>query len=211
MISVTDTGAGMDAETTQQIFEPFFTTKEAGKGTGLGLSVVYGIVEQHSGLIHVYSEPGRGTTFKVYLPTAGVAVAQRSETVEERVGGGNETILIAEDEQTLRELARAILEGLGYRVVLAGDGDEAVRAFEANRSHVDLLVVDWVMPKRNGYEVYQHIRSLGCNLPVVFTTGYSPEMVSHEAIDAAGGLLLQKPYGVGELGRIVRRALDRRS
>ncbi len=214
-MTISDTGTGMDAETRKRIFEPFFTTKETGKGTGLGLSMVYGIVKQHGGLIEVYSEPRQGTSFKIYLPVEEKAVKEEAqEEVQQPLRGGTETILVAEDEEALRSLARSILEELGYTVLLAKDGVEAVELYKANQERIALMLFDIVMPHMGGREAYEQISSLGGDGPVIFMTGYSAEIVQYEFvkqnkfIEAAGAVLMQKPYTVETLGRKVREVLD---
>ncbi|MBI3649922.1 MAG: PAS domain S-box protein [Acidobacteria bacterium] len=208
-ISICDDGTGMDAETLQHIFEPFFTTKEEGKGTGLGLAVVFGIIQQHNGLIHVYSEMGIGTTFKVYLPAHQSAFAAPQLQAEEvPLPNGKETILIGEDDETLQRLARSALEGLGYKVLLANNGEEVLRQFTAHRDQIDLLILDMVMPRCGGYEAYQEIQKLNGAMPVIFVTGYSTEMTRHTLVPETNAVVLQKPYGVAELGRKVRALLD---
>jgi two-component system cell cycle sensor histidine kinase/response regulator CckA len=210
MLAVTDTGTGMDAATLDRIFEPFFTTKELGKGTGLGLATVYGIVRQHGGFLHVYSEVGIGTTFRVYLPVT-PATEKTAVTVEESrpVRGGSETILIAEDHEGLRELARETLANLGYEILIACDGEEAVRLFQANRDRVDLLLLDVVMPKVNGPEAYARISAENVGVAVIFATGYSPEMALLQNAQERGLTILQKPYLPQDLARRVRETLDR--
>ena len=215
-IKVSDTGCGMDAETRARIFEPFFTTKELGKGTGLGLSTVYGIVKQHDGHINAYSEPGHGTTFRIYLPEHESQTVVESATAPTILKGGTETILVAEDEAALRDLARDVLEGLGYKVLLAQDGAEAVTLYEAERARIDLLLLDVVMPHVGGHEAYERMHALDGTTPVVFMTGYSVETVQNKFVKhrhfvkEAGAMLLQKPYNVESLGRKVREALDGR-
>jgi PAS domain S-box-containing protein len=207
-IKVSDTGTGMDEETRSRIFEPFFTTKPIGKGTGLGLSMVFGIVKQHEGLVEVYSEPGRGTAFKIYLPADGKAVAEETHEALPPVRGGTETILVAEDEEPLRDLARSILEELGYTVLLARDGAEAAEIYAENSGRINLLVFDVVMPRLGGPEAYRRICSTGDEPPALFMTGYSAEMVNGELAGGAKVPLLQKPYSVEVFGRKVREVLD---
>lgn len=211
---VSDNGTGMDAETRNRIFEPFFTTKETGKGTGLGLSMVFGIVKQHGGMIEVESEPGRGTSFRIYLPVDENAVKEETQDVLPPIRGGTETILVAEDEEALRGLAQSILEDSGYTVLLAKDGAEAVEIYEANRGKISLLLLDIVMPRMGGSEAYERINQLDGAVPVLFMTGYSAEIVQYEFvkqnkfIEEAGAVLMQKPYSVETLGRKVREVLD---
>src|SRR5277367_2929827 len=210
MLAVTDTGTGMDAATLDRIFEPFFTTKDTGKGTGLGLATVYGIVSQHGGFLHVYSEVGIGTTFRTYLPIVPL-ITKSVEIVEDTspVRGGTETILVAEDHEGLRELARETLANLGYDILLASDGEEAVRVFQANRERIDLLLLDVVLPKLNGPEAYSRISAEREDVPVIFATGYSPEMELLHNAQERGLTILQKPYAPRELARRVRETLDR--
>lgn len=209
-ITVSDTGTGMDAETRTRIFEPFFTTKEVGKGTGLGLSTVYGIVKQHEGLVEVYSELGRGTTFKIYLPVEENSADEESGIAQAPIRGGDETILIAEDEDALRELATHILEDLGYSVITAKDGQEAVELYKEHNGKIDLIMLDMVMPRMGGYDTYEQMCKLQNNPPVIFMTGYSLEMLQNrfnekkEITDP----LIQKPYNIEMLSRKVREVLD---
>lgn len=207
-ITISDTGMGMDAEILKQIYEPFFTTKEVGKGTGLGLSMVFGIVKQHNGLIEVSSLVGKGTTFNIYLPVDEKAGVIDEHIVQPTLCRGTETVLVAEDEKSLRKLAHAFLADLGYTVLLARDGVEALKLFQANSEQIDLLLLDVVMPLMGGQEVYEQIRCLGSDAPVIFMTGYSSEMVQSQFIENSGAPLLRKPYNVEELGRKVRETLE---
>ncbi|MFY9531294.1 MAG: response regulator [Candidatus Acidiferrales bacterium] len=208
-LSVSDTGVGMDAATIERIFEPFFTTKEVGKGTGLGLSTALGIVKQHEGSIEVTSEPGKGTTFHIYLPPSQGSAEPRAPAAREtEVCGGTETILVADDHDGLRELAQEMLESLGYRVVLARDGEEAVQKFEAHRSDISLVVMDVVMPKVRGPDAYAKISQLKPGVPAIFTSGYSEDEAGLAPMVARGALVLEKPYGPKILARKVRELLD---
>ena len=213
-IRVSDNGTGMDAETQGRIFEPFFTTKEVGKGTGLGLSMVYGIIKQHDGHINVYSEAGLGTTFRIYLPIAESAVEEEAVAVLPPLLGGTETILVAEDEEALRKLAKDVLEGLGYTVLLAKNGDEAVETYREHGERIDLLLLDVVMPRMGGWEAYQQIRELGGDVPLIFMTGYSSETVQSRFVqqdksaEELGAVVMTKPYNLEGLGRKVREVLD---
>jgi signal transduction histidine kinase/CheY-like chemotaxis protein len=210
MLTVTDTGTGMDAATLDRIFEPFFTTKELGKGTGLGLATVYGIVRQHGGFVDVYSELGTGSTFRCYFPVS-TDVSVPRERVEEAgpVRGGSETILIAEDHEGLGQLAVEALTGLGYRVMLATDGETAVQNFRANRTQIDLVLLDVVLPRLNGPEVYARMRNDRPDLPVIFATGYSPDIALLHKAQQEGLPVLQKPYSPRDLARKIRETLDR--
>jgi two-component system, cell cycle sensor histidine kinase and response regulator CckA len=205
---VSDTGCGMGEEVLQHIFEPFFTTKEVGKGTGLGLAVVYGIVKQHDGFIHVYSEVQHGTSVKIYFPAVEHPAATASHANQPVLYGGTETILVAEDDALLSELARMALTELGYKILLARDGREAVALFAAHRAQIDLVMLDVVMPHMSGVQVYKHLRNLGSTVPVLFMTGYSAKMTQATLAAETGALLLQKPYGVHELAHTLRQALE---
>ncbi|MET0648527.1 MAG: PAS domain S-box protein [Pyrinomonadaceae bacterium] len=213
LLSVSDTGTGMPEEVRRRVFEPFFTTKDVDEGTGLGLSTVYGIVKQHGGTIEVYSEPGRGTTFEIYLPLEAGTAGEAAEAAAAPLEGGAETVLVAEDEPSLNRLARQVLEGLGYRVVTACDGREAVKVYEAHRDRIDLVLLDVIMPRMDGPDAYREMRALTAGAaPVIFMTGYSPELVrgrlEAELGAGAGAGLLQKPYDADTLGRKVREVLD---
>ncbi len=208
LLSVTDTGAGMDQETLERVFEPFFTTKEEGKGTGLGLAMVYGVVAQHEGMIRVYSEPGKGTTFKIYLPICERKAGAVGNLVEGPVVGGKETILLAEDDRMVRNLAVRVLEEAGYTVLAAADGAEAVRLFQREAGEVDLLILDVVMPRQGGYRAWKEIRKIRPDVPVLFTSGYSENAVHTGFILKEGLRLLQKPYLPDALLRAAREFLD---
>ena len=207
-ISVTDTGEGMDADTQQHIFEPFFTTKEVGKGTGLGLALTYAIIKQHEGMIDVYSEVGHGTTFKIYLPAQVKSADEKVQETQPMLRGGDETILVAEDEECLRRLLTGMLTSLGYKVILTPDGESAVETYSTQRDQIDLVILDMVMPRMGGCEAYERIRTLNSKVPVIFMTGYTAEMASTRYVVEAGAAFIQKPYGVAALGHKVREALD---
>jgi len=209
MLSVSDTGTGMDAATIDRIFEPFFTTKELGKGTGLGLAMVYGIVRQHGGFVHVYSELGVGSNFRVYLPISLEAGKSPEHPPDTRpVRGGTETILVAEDHEGLREIARETLVNLGYRVILATDGEEAVREFLNPRNHIDILLMDVVLPKLGGPQAYARICETRPDVPAIFATGYGADIKLLMQARQRGLPILQKPYSPRDLARKVRETLD---
>ncbi len=210
LVTVADTGQGMDAETQKKIFEPFFTTKGVGEGTGLGLAISYGIIKQHNGYIQVYSEPGHGTVFKIYLPLSEEAAAPDTETeVAVPVKGGNETILVAEDNPALRKLATIILESRGYTVIAAEDGEEAVTKFMENREHISLVVLDMIMPKKNGKEVSVEIRKVCPKIKILFASGYTMDLVTTKELTEAGFDFIQKPFPSKDLLAKVREILDR--
>ncbi len=208
LLRVTDTGCGMDQVTLERIFEPFFTTKERGKGTGLGLATVYGIVRQHGGMIQAYSELGKGTTVKVYLPI----VERRAISVGTRVEGpvlcGDETILLAEDDPMVRNLAKTILERAGYTVLQAEDGEEAVALYGQHEGEVALLLLDVVMPGMGGRAVYERIREIRPDIPALFTSGYSENAIHTNFVLEDGLTLLPKPFAREALLRAVRKVLD---
>lgn len=198
----------MEPAIKEHIFEPFFTTKEVGKGTGLGLSTVYGVVKQHGGFIHVYSEPGQGTTFRVYFPARTESAQTEKEKEVTPVSGGSETILLAEDSDDLASLAREALEARGYAVLRARDGEEAVQLFEANRDRVALLLLDVVMPRLNGPEAFLKISALRNGIPALFTSGHAFDAPALKSLLERGGQVLQKPYSVADLLRKIRAVLD---
>jgi len=208
VLSVSDTGMGMDAATMDQIFEPFFTTKETGRGTGLGLASVYGIVKQHGGFVTVDSKLGTGTVFHVYLPAGSGTPEARTAAVSDKVTRGTETILVAEDYTGLREVVEATLASQGYRVILASDGPEAVRLFQEKANEIQLAVLDVVMPGLSGPDAYAQMRAIKPDLPVIFTTGHSAELVSLNSRIDDGAVFLQKPYTPGALSQTVRSTLD---
>ncbi len=208
LISVTDMGCGMDEETQQHMFEPFFTTKETGKGTGLGLSTVYGIVRQHNGMINVYSEMGKGTTFRIYLPKVTSSTIEKEEEETAPLPGGTETILLAEDDEMVRSLVKRVLEEAGYTVLAANDGEEAVRIFDANAEDIDLAVLDVVMPKAGGRAVFDHINARRPETRVLFASGYSSSSIHTNFVLHEGMKLIQKPYHREALLRRVREVLD---
>jgi len=209
MMTVTDTGSGMDSVTQQRIFEPFFTTKEFGKGFGLGLAVAYGIIEQHDGYISLYSELGKGATFYIYLPI--IEFTEREKVmpkVMEKPLGGKETILLAEDDEAVRNLTAATLKDFGYRVIVAVDGEDAVRKFIENKDNVQLLLLDLIMPKKNGKEVYDDIKKVAAGIRVIFASGYSPDIVRQRAILGNDVPIVYKPVSPVEILKKVREALD---
>ncbi|MBU5612996.1 PocR ligand-binding domain-containing protein [Geomonas azotofigens] len=211
VVTVSDSGSGMDQETRKRIFEPFYTTKEVGKGTGLGMAIVYGIVKQHNGVINVYSEPGRGTTFRIYLPveeTARKGEGGQAEPVQP-VQGGSETILLAEDDAEVRELVVSILSRYGYEVIQAVDGQDVVERFVANRDRIAMILMDMIMPKKNGKEAYDEISSLQPGVKVLYSSGYTADFIQNRGVSEDGIELIMKPVQPMELLRKVREILDR--
>jgi PAS domain S-box-containing protein len=211
MLAISDTGMGMDAETQSHIFEPFFTTKGP-KGTGLGLSTVYGIIKQSGGYIWVFSEPGKGTAFKIYLPrvaSVGESAARTVPTVDApKVESGAETVLLVEDEANLRYLARQFLEKQGYRVIEAADGAVAMQIVVAHEGVIHLLLTDVIMPGMNGRELAQRVSEIRPNVKVLYMSGYTENVIGHNGTLDAGVRLLQKPFNLRDLKDKVREVLD---
>ncbi|MFZ3209170.1 MAG: response regulator [Geobacteraceae bacterium] len=208
-MDVSDSGTGMDETTLNKIFEPFFTTKEVGKGTGLGLAAVYGIVKQHDGFIHVYSEPGKGTTFHLYLPLIQEYLENASDkTPKEAPAGGSETILLAEDNDMVRNVTTIVLQSAGYSVIAAVDGVDAIEKFREHADTIDLLLLDLIMPKMNGKEAYDQIVKIRPEIKVIFASGYAPDTVRIGMPQGEKMLILYKPAPPDELLRSVRQVLD---
>jgi PAS domain S-box-containing protein len=234
MITFSDTGIGMDAKTRERIFEPFFTTKEVGKGTGLGLSIVYGIIRQHNGFIDMETEFTKGTTFRIYLPAAteeliiqhATSTEQSSATQANRLTlaadrqpapemcpypSGTETVLVAEDNDTVRILTKNLLQENGYTVIEANHGDDAIQRFMEHADTIRLLLLDVIMPKKNGWEVYDTIRKIRPDVQVIFMSGYAADVFAKKIIPEEEMNILQKPVAPGTLLRALRTKLDRQS
>ncbi len=208
VFTVSDTGCGMSDEVRQRMFEPFFTTKEVGKGTGLGLAMVYGVVQDHHGVIRVESEVGRGTSFHVYLPVAGTPRGSEPTPRIDIANGGKETILIAEDEPVVRRFMRRLLCEAGYSVLTASDGEQALRTLRQHIGAVDLVLLDAIMPGMNGHEVFDRAHRLYPDLKFVFCSGYDPETSKASELQDEGLEFIQKPVEAATLLRTVRAALD---
>jgi CheY-like chemotaxis protein len=208
ILAVTDSGMGMDAATQARIFEPFFTTKEAGKGTGLGLATVFGIVKQSEGNVWVYSEPQRGTTFKIYLPRADEVVEEQPAREAETGAGGSETILLVEDSDSLRELGREILEEHGYKVIEASSGAAALEALARHAGSLDLILTDLVMSGMSGRELADQVTRLRPGTKVIFMSGYTDDALGHHGVLEAGSAFVEKPFTIDGLLRKVRDVLD---
>jgi CheY-like chemotaxis protein len=207
LLAVTDSGIGMDRATQARIFEPFFTTKAPGEGTGLGLATVYGIIKQSSGHIAVYSEPGIGTTFKVYLPRAHESPTLASPELSGESTRGAGTILLVEDEDEVRGLAHEILESEGYTVLVARSPDEALRAASRHTASIHLVLTDVVMPAMSGPDLVERLRAARPDLRVVYMSGYAQGAMVHQAILAAGRAFVQKPFTRQTLTHKVREVL----
>jgi CheY-like chemotaxis protein len=210
LLAVSDDGAGMDSETLDNVFEPFFTTKETGKGTGLGLATVYGIVKQNNGFINVYSEPGEGTTFKIYLPRH---AGEAEETKKEAPAGipvcMGETVLLVEDEPSILLMGKAMLEKLGYKVLSAGSPGEALRLAQEHAGRIHLLVTDVVMPEMNGRELAGRLHGLYPDIKTLFMSGYTANVIAHRGVLDEGLNFIQKPFSMNDLAFKVKAALGR--
>jgi len=213
MLSVSDTGVGMTPEIRERAFDPFFTTKEKGKGTGLGLSTCYGIVKQSGGNIWAYSEPGRGTTFKIYFPKADESLKEAKEEEDKTVEilKGTETILVVEDEIEVRKLVAEILKGQGYRVIEASNGEEAIKATQKNSGKkIHLLLTDVVMPGMSGRELAEMLAPHHPGLKILYMSGYTDNAIVNHGVLEEGVNYIQKPFTLDALARKVREVLDRR-
>ncbi len=210
MLAVSDDGGGMDRDTMEKIFDPFFTTKGVGEGTGLGLATVYGIVKQNNGFIKVYSEPGMGSTFRVFLPRHGAASVECAGATPEPLRRGHETILLVEDETAILEIGRVMLESLGYSVLTAGTPADAISLAEERRGMIDLLLTDVIMPEMNGRELAKKLLSLYPDLACLFMSGYTADVIAHRGVLDEGVNFIQKPFTSRGLSMAVRLALEKR-
>jgi CheY-like chemotaxis protein len=209
VLAVSDDGAGMDRQTQEMLFEPFFTTKETGKGTGLGLATVYGIVKQNGGFINVYSEPGQGTTFRIYLPrhAAGPAEADRPPAPAADPTG-TETVLLVEDEPSLLRFARILLAGLGYTVLAASGPREALRLAAEHPGEIHLLLTDVVMPEMSGRDLRERLSALRPGIRSLFMSGYTTNVIAHRGVLDEGVNFMQKPFSREVLAARLREALN---
>jgi len=208
LISVTDTGKGIDQETMQRIFDPFFTTKEVGRGTGLGLSIVYGIISQHNGFIKVYSEIGIGTTFRLYLPLQESTGNGPSPDIPPPPRGGHETILLAEDDDAIRVMEAQVLSDYGYLVLTAQDGQDALTLFEQHRDEIDLVLLDVIMPRLNGNQTCLAIKQIRPDIKVLFITGYTADLIESKGLAIQDAEIIMKPVPPQQLARKIRQLLD---
>ncbi len=210
LISVSDTGLGMEKQVYEKIFEPFYTTKEVGKGTGLGLSVSYGIIKQHNGFINVYSEKGEGTTFKIYLPLVNKGSEKKKNLKKDlSIIKGNETILMVEDEQNVRKSLKIILEDVGYSIIEAVDGKDAIEKYNINKDKIDLIILDLLMPKLNGKEVYNNIKNRAPDTKFIFISGYTAETIINKNIFDKEINFIAKPVFPDKLLKKIREVLDK--
>ncbi len=206
-ISISDTGMGMDRQTRKRIFEPFFTTKTSGKHTGLGLSMVYGIIHNHEGFINVYSEEGKGTIFRLYLPIV-KKTPKKKEVIKEDLPTGTETILVVDDEELILTLAEKLLAAGGYKVKLAGNGEAAIKQYEAEWREIDLVILDMIMPGMGGSRTFEQLKQINPDVRVVLSSGYSKEGEAQSILENGGRDFLQKPFNMEKLLHIVRKILD---
>lgn len=206
-LSVTDTGCGMDKETEKRIFEPFFTTKEKGKGTGLGLSMVYGVVKNHGGYVRIFTEPGVGSTFKIFVPVSGKKLT-RDTKPKDQPQGGSETVLVVDDEEVIRSLTKDTLESHGYRVLLAEHGLEAIGRYREQNEAIGLVIIDMVMPKMGGRETFLKLKEIDPKVKAILATGYSQDGEANEILDSGVMGFIHKPFQLDELLSKVRAVLD---
>ncbi len=207
-LSISDTGHGMDQDTLQHIFEPFYTTKEVGKGTGLGLAMTYGIVKNHGGYIVCKSEPGKGTTFKIYFPALELDTQEPLQQFEETAVGGNETILVVDDESFVRDLAGQALSRFGYKVVTASSGEKALEIYKNRHKEIDLIILDLIMPGMGGPQCFEELLKINPNSKVLIASGYSHNGPSSYALSKRAKGFLNKPYEIKEMVRTVRKVLN---
>lgn len=209
MISITDTGIGMDEETASRIFDPFFTTKTVGRGTGLGLASAYGIVKNHGGMIHVYSEKGHGATFNIYLPAVDVKVEQIAFSDKKKIKHGKEeTVLLVDDETVILDVGKEILNALGYKVFLASGGNEAIEIYKENSYKIDLVILDMVMPDMGGGETYSVLKSMNPDIKVMLSSGYNIGGEAAEIMKYGVNDFIQKPFTMKKLSHKIRNILD---
>ncbi len=207
-ISITDTGVGMDEATRQRIFDPFFTTKEMGRGTGLGLASAYGIIKNHKGFINVYSEKGEGTTFNVYFPASKKEAVKEKEKDEELIRG-TETVFLVDDEDIILDVGQGIIEKLGYKVLTAKSGKEAIGIYEKNHDRIDMVILDMIMPEMGGGETYDKLKETNTDIKVLLSSGYSINGQATEILERGCNGFIQKPFNIGELSKKIREILDK--
>jgi len=209
-ISVTDTGVGMDEAIQQRIFDPFFTTKEIGRGTGLGLASAYGIIKNHGGIINVYSKKDKGTTFNIYLPDSKKQLAIKEKKLADEILRSKETVLFVDDEDMILDVGRDMLRKLGYKVLLAGSGKEAVEVYRKHKDKIDLVIVDMIMPDMGGSEAYDTMKEDDPGVKVLLSSGYSIDGQVTEILERGCDGFIQKPFNVKELSGKIREILDKK-
>jgi PAS domain S-box-containing protein len=209
-ISVTDTGTGMDEKTRARIFEPFFTTKEMGRGTGLGLATVYGIIKGHKGIINVYSEKGQGTTFNIYLPASEKEVTKGIKA-SNKLLRGNETMLLVDDEEMILAVTREILESLGYTILAAGSGREAIDTYSKNKEKIDLVILDMIMPEMGGGETFDRLKEINPDIKVILSSGYALNGQANKIMERGCRAFIQKPFTKLALNKTIKQALEKQA
>jgi nitrogen-specific signal transduction histidine kinase len=206
-ICITDTGIGMDEATRLRIFEPFFTTKEMGRGTGLGLATVYGIIKGHGGVINVYSEKGHGTTFRIYLPVSDKELIKEKKP-QAAIVKGHETILLVDDEAAVIKVTRELLKVLGYKVIIAKRGVDAVKIFRKNRKKIDIVIIDMIMPEMSGGETFDALKAIDPEVTVILSSGYSINGQAFDIMKRGCRSFIQKPFSIADISAKIREALE---
>jgi two-component system cell cycle sensor histidine kinase/response regulator CckA len=206
-ISITDTGVGMDEKTRERIFEPFFTTREMRRGTGLGLASAYGIMKGHGGFIDVYSKVEQGTTFTLYLPASEKGMIS-AETISSEIAEGDETILFVDDEEIVANVSKEILEELGYSVITARNGSDAVKIYRSRKDEIDLVILDMIMPEMGGGETFDNLKLINPQVKVILSSGYSIDGQAMEIMERGCHGFIQKPFSIKSLSNKVREVLD---
>lgn len=209
-ISVSDTGIGIDDTTRQRIFEPFFTTKEMSRGTGLGLASAYGIIKNHGGIINVYSEKGKGATFNIYLPASEEEISITKKRAADEITKGTETILLVDDEDIIIDVGRDMLKEIGYKVLVARSGKEAIEAYRKHKDIIDLVIVDMVMPHMDGGKVYDRMKEINLDVRVILSSGYSLESQAKDILDRGCNGFIQKPFNINDLSQKIREILEKK-
>jgi CheY-like chemotaxis protein len=206
-MSITDTGVGMDKATQQRIFDPFFTTRKLGRGTGLGLASVYGIIKNHGGNIEVYSEKGEGTTFTIHLPATETGFMEETMEQPEEIQMGTETILMVDDEAMVLDVGKLLLENLGYKVLIARSGREAVEIYVKNNDEIDMVILDLIMPGMGGSETFDAFKEVNSDIKVLLSSGYSIDSQASEILKRGCSGFIQKPFNMTELSQKLREIL----
>jgi two-component system, cell cycle sensor histidine kinase and response regulator CckA len=207
-ISVTDTGSGIAEGIKERIFDPFFTTKDSGKGTGLGLASASGIIKSHGGFITVQSELGHGSTFDIFLPASKNSLVTETEIAEPKILTGKETILLVDDEKSIAEVTREILESLGYRIITAGSGQEAIAIFMEKKNEIDLVILDMIMPGMGGGKAFDALREIHPGLKVILSSGYGADGEARHILERGCNGFIQKPFRVAAISKKIREILD---
>jgi CheY-like chemotaxis protein len=207
LLTVTDTGIGMDKETMERIFDPFYTTKEMGRGTGLGLASAYGIVKGHGGYIEVDSKKGQGATFRIYLPATGKEVQKPVKTADQLIKGTG-TVLLVDDEEVILEVGKELLEGMGYQVLTAKDGEEAIEVYKKNRGEIDIVLLDMVMPNMGGGEAYDRMKEINPDMKALLSSGFSIDGEASEILERGCNGFIQKPFTMKELSGKITEIME---